>query len=44
MNGVVIGNVSYVVIRAFGVPYIATPWRWGYGCHLVVGILENKCM
>lgn len=22
---------SYGIVRLFGMPYVATPWRWGYG-------------
>ena len=22
---------AYVIVRIGGVPYLATPWRWGYG-------------
>lgn len=27
----VLGTVMYGAVRMGGVPYVATPWRWGYG-------------
>ncbi len=27
----ILSIASYVVVRMGGVPYLATPWRWGYG-------------
>ncbi len=26
-----LSQTMYWTVRVFGVPYVATPWRWGYG-------------